>query len=107
TAIVYAIILIGIRIAGKREIGQMTSFDLVLLLLLSNAVQNAMTGPDTSLLGGIEAALTLFAVNIAVVYAAFRLPNVQRGLAGGCADTKGQAALALLQRDQVIADVTR
>ena len=82
TAIVYAIILIGVRIAGKREIGQMTTFDLVLLLLLSNAVQNAMTGPDTSLLGGIEAALTLFAVNIAVVYAAFRLPNVQRGLAG-------------------------
>lgn len=68
TAIVYGIILIGVRLAGKREIGQMTSFDLVLLLLLSNAVQNAMTGPDTSVIGGIEAATTLFAVNAAIVF---------------------------------------
>src|ERR1700730_2216094 len=82
TAIVYGIILLGVRVAGKREIGQMTSFDLVLLLLLSNAVQNAMTGPDTSVVGGIEAALTLFVVNAAIVYAAFRIPVVQRGLAG-------------------------
>jgi uncharacterized membrane protein YcaP (DUF421 family) len=82
TAIVYGIVLLGVRVAGKREIGQMTSFDLVLLLLLSNAVQNAMTGPDTSLVGGIEAALTLFVVNAAIVYAAFRIPVVQRGLAG-------------------------
>src|ERR1700730_10918211 len=82
TAIVYAVVLIGVRVAGKREIGQMTSFDLVLLLLLSNAVQNAMTGPDTSVVGGIEAALTLFAVNMGVVYVAFRVPLVQRGLTG-------------------------
>lgn len=82
TAIVYAVVLIGVRLAGKREIGQMTTFDLVLLLLLSNAVQNAMTGPDTSVVGGIEAALTLFVVNMAVVYTAFRIPNLQRGLAG-------------------------
>ena len=82
TAIVYGIVLIGVRVAGKREIGQMTSFDLVLLLLLSNAVQNAMTGPDTSVVGGIEAALTLFVVNMAIVYAAFRIPRLQRGLAG-------------------------
>jgi len=82
TAIVYAIVLIGVRLAGKREIGQMTTFDLVLLLLLSNAVQNAMTGPDSSLTGGIEAAATLFVLNVAIVYAAFRLPGVQRGLAG-------------------------
>ena len=82
TAIVYGLVLLGVRFAGKREIGQMTSFDLVLLLLLSNAVQNAMTGPDTTLTGGIEAAITLFAVNTAVVYVAFRVPAVQRGLAG-------------------------
>ena len=82
TAIVYAMVLVGVRVAGKREIGQMTSFDLVLLLLLSNAVQNAMTGPDTSVAGGIEAAVTLFAVNLLVVYVAFRNPSVQRGLSG-------------------------
>jgi len=82
TALVYFSILVGVRLAGKREIGQMTAFDLVLLLLLSNAVQNAMTGPDTSVIGGIEAALTLFVVNALIVYVAFRIPGVQRRLAG-------------------------
>ena len=82
TALVYFAILVGVRLAGKREIGQMTAFDLVLLLLLSNAVQNAMTGPDTSLIGGIEAAVTLFIVNALIVYVAFRIPGVQQRLAG-------------------------
>jgi len=55
TASIYLVILIGVRLSGKREVGQMTPFDLTLLLLLSNAVQNAMTGPDTSLTGGVVA----------------------------------------------------
>jgi uncharacterized membrane protein YcaP (DUF421 family) len=63
TAIVYFVILIGIRLSGKREVGQMTPFDLALLLLISNAVQNAMTGPDTSVTGGIIAAVTLLVIN--------------------------------------------
>lgn len=66
TAIIYILVLLGVRIAGKREVGQMTPFDLVLLLLLSNSVQNAMTGPDTSLVGGIAAAITLFVLNTLV-----------------------------------------
>jgi uncharacterized membrane protein YcaP (DUF421 family) len=66
TAVVYAIVLVGVRLAGKREVGQMTPFDLVLLLLLSNSVQNAMTGPDTSLVGGAVAATTLFLLNMLV-----------------------------------------
>jgi uncharacterized membrane protein YcaP (DUF421 family) len=48
TATIYVVVLMGVRLSGKREVGQMTPFDLTLLLLLSNAVQNAMTGPDTS-----------------------------------------------------------
>jgi uncharacterized membrane protein YcaP (DUF421 family) len=63
TAAVYAVILVGVRLSGKREVGQMTPFDLTLLLLISNAVQNAMTGPDTSLLGGVVAAGTLLVLN--------------------------------------------
>jgi uncharacterized membrane protein YcaP (DUF421 family) len=63
TGIVYFLVLIGIRISGKREVGQMTPFDLTLLLLLSNSVQNAMTGPDTSLTGGAVAAATLLILN--------------------------------------------
>lgn len=66
TAVVYAIVLVGVRLSGKREAGQMTPFDLTLLLLLSNAVQNAMTGPDTSLVGGAVAAGTLLLLNYLV-----------------------------------------
>src|SRR5215467_3280627 len=63
TSVIYLLVLIGIRLTGKREVGQMTPFDLTLLLLLSNSVQNAMTGPDTSLLGGATAALVLLTLN--------------------------------------------
>jgi uncharacterized membrane protein YcaP (DUF421 family) len=63
TAVIYIIVLVGIRLSGKREVGQMTPFDLTLLLLISNAVQNAMTGPDTTLAGGIVAAVTLLVMN--------------------------------------------
>lgn len=51
---------------GKRQVGQLTTFDFLLLLLLANAVQNAMTGPDTSLAGGLVAAGTLFALNVII-----------------------------------------
>jgi uncharacterized membrane protein YcaP (DUF421 family) len=63
TAVIYIIVLVGVRLSGKREVGQMTPFDLTLLLLISNAVQNAMTGQDTSLAGGIVAATTLLVMN--------------------------------------------
>jgi uncharacterized membrane protein YcaP (DUF421 family) len=66
TGVIYCLVLLGIRISGKREVGQMTPFDLVLLLLLSNSVQNAMTGPDTSLAGGAVAATTLLILNYLV-----------------------------------------
>ncbi len=63
TVVVYAVVLLGVRLSGKREVGQMTPFDLTLLLLISNSVQNAMTGPDTSVLGGVCAAATLLVLN--------------------------------------------
>lgn len=66
TGVIYLLVLIGVRLSGKREVGQMTPFDLTLLLLLSNSVQNAMTGPDTSLLGGAVAAATLLIMNYVV-----------------------------------------
>jgi uncharacterized membrane protein YcaP (DUF421 family) len=66
TATIYVVVLAGVRLSGKREVGQMTPFDLTLLLLISNAVQNAMTGPDTSLAGGVVAAATLLVLNYLV-----------------------------------------
>jgi uncharacterized membrane protein YcaP (DUF421 family) len=66
TATIYLVVLIGVRLSGKREVGQMTPFDLTLLLLISNAVQNSMVGQDSSLLGGILAAVTLLVMNYLV-----------------------------------------
>ncbi len=54
TVIVYAALLVALRLAGKRELGQMTPFDLVVLLLVSEAVQNSIIGGDESLTGGLD-----------------------------------------------------
>src|SRR5881396_1148889 len=61
TTIVYFALLVGLRLTGTRQLGQMSTFDLVLLLIIANAVQNAMVGPDTSLAGGLVAASVLIA----------------------------------------------
>jgi uncharacterized membrane protein YcaP (DUF421 family) len=66
TGVIYLVVLVGVRLSGQREVGQMTPFDLTLLLLISNSVQNAMTGPDTSLVGGVIAASTLLILNYLV-----------------------------------------
>jgi len=68
TGFVYLALLLGLRLTGKRQVGQMTPFDFLLLLLLANAVQNAMTGPDTTLAGGLVAAATLLGLNFIVAY---------------------------------------
>ena len=63
SAAVYVFILLAIRFFGKRELTQLSITDLIFILLISNSVQNAMVGPDSTLLGGIIAAGTLFVVN--------------------------------------------
>ncbi|MCC6174390.1 MAG: DUF421 domain-containing protein [Chloroflexi bacterium] len=82
TAVVYAALLVGLRLSGKRELGQMTSFDLVVILVISNAVQNAMVGPDTSLAGGLVAAATLLILNAGVDRLGLRWAWLQRRLIG-------------------------
>jgi uncharacterized membrane protein YcaP (DUF421 family) len=82
TAAVYVVVLIGLRLSGKREIGQMTVFDLVVLLLIANAVQNAMVGPDTSLTGGVLAAAVLLVLNVAVARLRLRWPRLRRFVEG-------------------------
>jgi len=64
--VIYLTLLVGLRLTGKRQVGQLTPFDLLLLLLLANAVQNAMIGADTSLVGGLVAAATLIVLNYVV-----------------------------------------
>src|SRR6266704_2710592 len=65
--VVYAFLIVGLRLAGKRELAQLNTFDLVVLLTLSNTVQNAIIGDDNTVTGGILGAATLLAVNYAVV----------------------------------------
>lgn len=60
---VYLFMIIAIRLTGKKELSQLNTTDVILILLISNAVQNAMVGPDTSLVGGLYAAAILFALN--------------------------------------------
>jgi hypothetical protein len=71
---VYLALVLALRVFGKREIGQFTLFDLVLVLLVANAVQPAMTGPDTSLGGGLLIILTLVLTNRGLAEARRRLP---------------------------------
>lgn len=82
TLAVYLVLVALLRLFGKRELGQMAPFDLVVVLLISNAVQNAMVGPDTSLTGGLLAALVLLSVNWAVNRLALRSARVQRLISG-------------------------
>jgi uncharacterized membrane protein YcaP (DUF421 family) len=77
TAAVYLVVLVLLRVAGKRELGQMSAVDLVVILVIANAVQNAMTGGDTSLVGGIVAAATLVAVNVVFGRVAHRVPLLE------------------------------
>ena len=80
--VVYAVLLVLLRVAGRRELGQMTSFDLVLLLLISNAVQNSINAGDNSLTGGLVSAVVLVALNWAAGYAAYRWRWAERLLQG-------------------------
>lgn len=82
TAIIYLAVLVGLRLTGKREVGQMSPIDLVLLILIANAVQNAMTGPDTSVTGGIVAAATLLLLNFIVSHLLFGNRRLRRFVEG-------------------------
>jgi uncharacterized membrane protein YcaP (DUF421 family) len=81
-AAVYAFLLLILRISGKRQIGQLAPFDLVLLLVLSNAVQNSMTAGDNSLVGGLLVASTLVALNYLVGYSTYRSKKLETLIEG-------------------------
>ena len=81
-AIVYFFLVVGLRLAGKRELAQLNPFDLVVLLTLSNTVQNAIIGDDNSITGGIVGATALLAINYLVVRAVRNRKGLQRLLEG-------------------------
>ncbi len=80
--VVYLFLLILLRMTGKRQVGQMAPFDLVLLLVLSNAVQNSMNGGDNSLVGGLISAATLVGINWVVSWMTFRSKRLEQIIEG-------------------------
>src|SRR6266446_6180742 len=80
--IVYGFLLVLLRLTGKRQIGQMSPFDLVLLLVLSNAVQNSMNGGDNTVLGGMILAATLVAFNATLGILTYRSRAVEKWIEG-------------------------
>lgn len=81
--VVYFFLIVGLRLAGKRELAQLNPFDLVVLLTLSNTVQNAIIGDDNSVTGGIIGAATLLLVNYLVVRYLYRHQRLDRVVEGG------------------------
>ena len=82
TIVIYLVLAVLLRLAGKRDLAQLNSFDLVVMLLLSNVVQNAVIGQDDSLLGGIIGAVVLVGFNAAVVRASLTSEGVHRLMEG-------------------------
>ena len=93
---VYLFIVLAIRIFGKREITQLSVIDLVFILLISNSVQNAMVGPDNSLLGGMAAAFALFVSNMLLQSLAYKSKKINKLLQGD--------AIMLIYKGQVLED---
>ena len=105
-AAVYAFLVIILRIGGRRELGQMNAFDLVVLLTLSNAVQNAIIGDDNSLLGGFIGGATLVLLNLAVVRFLYRHPQLESRLEGQAVTLvkDGHVFRDRLAREQITVD---
>lgn len=78
SVVVYLFLLAGFRLAGKRQLGSLTAFDLVVLLVISNVVQNALIGNDNSLGGGLVGATVILLLNAIVAWVTFRYKRVER-----------------------------
>jgi len=81
-AVVYVFLLIALRLLGNRPMAQMNKFDVILLMVLANAVQNAMNAGDNSVIAGILLAVTLMALNHLLHRLAFRSKGIERALEG-------------------------
>lgn len=106
TTAVYLFIVIAMRLFGKSEISQLSVTDLVFIMLLSNAVQNAMVGPDSTLAGGLVAAATLFLVNLIFKQCLYRFPRFGHFIQGESLMLvyKGKVNAANLRRAKLTQD---
>ncbi|BEP93622.1 DUF421 domain-containing protein [Acidovorax sp. sif1233] len=97
--VVYVFLLVFLRLTGKRQTGQYAPFDLVLLLILSNAVQNSMNAGDNSLVGGLVSATTLIGCHVVLAQLTFRFAWMERLIDG--------TPRVLVEQGQVNADLLR
>ena len=97
--VVYLFLLVFMRLSGKRQTGQYEPFDLILLLILSNAVQNSMNAGDNSLVGGLISAATLIGCHVVLAQLTFRFAWMERLIDG--------SPQVLVQQGQVNADLMR
>jgi uncharacterized membrane protein YcaP (DUF421 family) len=94
TLVIYFFIIIAIRFFGKKELAQLSVVDMVFILLISNSVQNAMVGPDSTLSGGLVAATSLFVMNYILKYLQYKFPKFGKMVEGG--------AILLIYKGKVI-----
>ena len=106
---VYVFLVVSLRLAGRRELGQLTSFDLVLLLILSNAVQNSINAGDNSLGGGLVSAAALLFLNALFGRAAFRWKGFERLVGGRPIPlvTDGRIHLGAMRKERITLEELR
>lgn len=104
--IVYLFLLVFLRLTGRRQTGQYAPFDLVLLLILSNAVQNSMNAGDNSLAGGLVSAGTLIGCHVLLARLSYRYPRLRHWIDGRpkVLIREGVVQQALLRQEQITAD---
>lgn len=106
---IYLFLIIALRVAGKRELGQMNTLDLVVLLLVANAVQNGIIGNDVSVTGAIIGGLVLFGLNGLLARGLYRSPLLTRLVEGEPTELicDGELQLAALRREKISASELR
>ncbi len=82
TAVIYLFVITGLRLLGNRELGEMSAYDFVLVVVIANSVQNALVGGDNSLAGGLVSAFTLMLMNRMLTSALDRFPSLHRAIVG-------------------------
>lgn len=109
TIVVYLFLLVGLRLGGKRELGSLNPFDLVVLLVLSNTLQNAIIGPDNSLVGGLIGAATLLLLNGAVVRFLFKHQKLESLVEGEALEliVDGKVLHGNLEKEQITLEELR
>jgi len=106
--LIYAVLLVLVRVSGKRTVGQFTPFDLLVVILLSEAVSQSLVGGEDSVTGGVFAALTLIAINLLVAWLTSRSRRIQKLVEGEAVliGQDGHIYAEVLKRERVpLADV--